>query len=226
MPQYPALSHVHLPLLVTGIAGVAGYNAFHYYSQLYPGQVIGIRRDEYWPLSGDGILGCDIVDKEKLCSLFQKYKFRSVLSGLGTCRLKSCELDPSMAHRVNVEGIRNLLEAIQRLSHSVSLVHLSVDLVFSGDGVGKYTEEDTPDPVTVYGKTMLQAETLMLEQAPDASIFRISLPMGVSFSGHAGAIDWIQSRFIKDKPATLYFDEIRTPQYTDCLNKLTHWAFT
>src|SRR6185369_3695167 len=48
----------------------------------------------------------------------------------------------------------------------------------------------------------------------------ISLPMGVSFNGHAGAIDWIQSRFKKGRPATLYFDEVRTPTYTDCLNPL------
>jgi dTDP-4-dehydrorhamnose reductase len=44
--------------------------------------------------------------------------------------------------------------------------------------------------------------------------------MGISFNGHAGAIDWIQSRFKKDRPATLYFDEIRTPTYSDCLNLL------
>ncbi len=44
--------------------------------------------------------------------------------------------------------------------------------------------------------------------------------MGVSFNGHAGAIDWIQSRFKKSRPATLYFDEVRTPTYTDCLNRL------
>jgi dTDP-6-deoxy-L-lyxo-4-hexulose reductase RmlD-like protein len=53
-----------------------------------------------------------------------------------------------------------------------------------------------------------------------AAILRISLPMGVSFNGHAGAIDWIQSRFKKGKPATLYYDEVRTPTYTDCLNPL------
>jgi dTDP-4-dehydrorhamnose reductase len=44
--------------------------------------------------------------------------------------------------------------------------------------------------------------------------------MGISFNGHAGAIDWIQSRFKKGRPATLYFDEVRTPAYTDCLNRL------
>ena len=77
-----------------------------------------------------------------------------------------------------------------------------------------------PDPVTIYGKTMSQAERLILARRPDACILRISLPMGISFNGHAGAIDWIQSRFKKSRPATLYYDEIRTPTYTDCLNRL------
>ncbi|MDH3717872.1 MAG: sugar nucleotide-binding protein, partial [Planctomycetota bacterium] len=31
-----------------------------------------------------------------------------------------------------------------------------------------------------------------------------------------------QSRFKKSLPATLYFDEVRTPTYTDCLNHLFH----
>jgi dTDP-4-dehydrorhamnose reductase len=55
---------------------------------------------------------------------------------------------------------------------------------------------------------------------PAACVLRISLPMGISFNGHAGAIDWIQSRFKHGRPATLYFDEVRTPAYTDCLNPL------
>jgi dTDP-4-dehydrorhamnose reductase len=43
--------------------------------------------------------------------------------------------------------------------------------------------------------------------------------MGISFNGHAGAIDWIASRFKKSKPATLYFDEVRTPTYCQCLTE-------
>ena len=31
-----------LPMLITGIAGVAGYNALHYFQSKYPGQVFGI----------------------------------------------------------------------------------------------------------------------------------------------------------------------------------------
>jgi dTDP-4-dehydrorhamnose reductase len=72
----------------------------------------------------------------------------------------------------------------------------------------------------VYGKTMVAAEQLLTDWMPEACVLRISLPMGISFNGHAGAIDWIQSRFKKGRPATLYFDEVRTPAYTDCLNRL------
>jgi dTDP-4-dehydrorhamnose reductase len=83
-----------------------------------------------------------------------------------------------------------------------------------------YVESDRTDPVTVYGKTMVSAEQLLADWMPQACVLRISLPMGISFNGHAGAIDWIQSRFKKNRPATLYFDEVRTPAYTDCLNRL------
>ena len=67
---------------------------------------------------------------------------------------------------------------------------------------------------------MAAAEHLVTLARPDACVLRVSLPMGISYSGHAGAIDWIQSRFKQGKPATLYFDEIRTPTYTDCLNRV------
>ena len=100
------------------------------------------------------------------------------------------------------------------------LVHLSIDLVFSGREEGGYVETSPIDPVTVYGQTMAAAEERILHGRPEACTLRISLPMGISFNGHAGAIDWIQSRFKKHRPATLYFDEIRTPTYTDCLNEL------
>lgn len=207
-----------LPLLITGIAGVAGYNALHYFQAKYPGQVVGVRQRDNWRLQGDAIEACDAEDAEGMTRLFDRYRFKSVLNCAGNCALKACELDPELASRINVEGVRNLLSAME--SRQVRLVHLSIDLVFSGTGSGEHREDDPTDPVTVYGKTMVAAERLIQDRLPEACILRISLPMGISFNGHAGAIDWIQSRFRKHRPATLYFDEIRTPTYTDCLNEL------
>ncbi|MBX3414142.1 MAG: sugar nucleotide-binding protein [Pirellulales bacterium] len=207
-----------LPLLITGIAGVAGYNAWHYFHARYPGRVLGIRQRDNWKLTGEGIVPCDAEDRETLSRLFDEHRFAAVLDCAGNCALKACELDPELAWRINVEGVRNLVEVAA--AHDVRLVHLSIDLVYSGTRGGGHVEADFTDPVTVYGKTMVEGERIVTDAAPQAATLRISLPMGVSFNGHAGAIDWIQSRFKKSRPATLYFDEVRTPTYTDCLNEL------
>ncbi len=216
--RIPLNGRVPLPLLITGIAGVAGFNAFHYFRARYPGQVFGIRQRDNWRLDGEGVAACDAEDFDGLRRLFDEHRFGSVLNCAGNCALKSCELDPTMAWRINVDGVRNLLRVIGQ--ESTRVVHLSIDLVFSGTGTGDHVEHHPTDPVTVYGETMVAAEQLLLDQSPKACLLRISLPMGISFNGHAGAIDWIQSRFKNNRPATLYFDEIRTPTYTDCLNEL------
>ncbi|MEQ1903905.1 MAG: sugar nucleotide-binding protein [Pirellulaceae bacterium] len=207
-----------LPLLVTGVSGVAGLNAFAFFRERYGNQVIGQRPFNNWPLSGPGIVGVDLEDAQATRDLIRDGNFKSVLSCGGSCALKSCELDREMAQRVNVGSIESLLDAIE--GRDIRLVHLSIDLVYSGRNGGNHVESDMPDPVTIYGSTMVEAEELILQRQPTAAIGRISLPMGVSFNGHAGAIDWIQARFAKDKPATLYYDEVRTPTYVDCLSEI------
>ncbi len=213
-----------LPMLITGIAGVPGYNAFHHFRSLHGEQVIGLRQASMWPLQGDGIVACDVEDSEGIKRLWDQYKFKSLLNCSGTCRLKSCELDPAMAHRINVSGTGNIMRGAA--DHDARTIHLSIDLVFSGASDGEYTETDPLDPVTVYGAKMVEAENVVKNLCPDSCILRISLPMGISFNGHAGAIDWIASRFKQQKPATLYYDEIRTPTYTDCMNRLYERLFT
>ena len=214
-----------LPLLITGVAGVPGYNAMAFFAAKYPGQVVGIRQADNVRLVGPGVVPCNAEDREGMARLFEEHQFASVLDCAGNCNLKQCEAAPDLAWRINVEGVRNLLS--QTVPRGVRLVHLSCDLVFSGaDGRGGYIETDPTDPVTVYGQTMAAGEEAILAADPTACILRISLPMGVSFSGHAGAIDWIVSRFKKSRPATLYYDEIRTPTYTDCLNRLCHRMLT
>ncbi len=212
-----------LPMLITGITGVAGYRAFRYFERRFPGQVVAIRQSSNWPLVGDGIVACDAEDLEGLEALFNEYEFGSVLNCAGNCALKNCELSPELAWRLNLVGLSTLLQVIASRPQ-VRVVHLSIDLVFSGRGQGNHFEHDVTDPVTIYGKSMAAAEHLVMLARPDACILRISLPMGRSLSGHAGAIDWIQWRFQNQRPATLYYDELRTPTYTDCLNRVMHYT--
>jgi dTDP-4-dehydrorhamnose reductase len=227
MTNLPEANLAHrLPLLVTGIAGVAGYNAFRHFRHRYPGQVVGIRPHQTFRLKGDGVVALDAEDRDGLAALFDRYRFKSVLNTTGNCALKSCELDPAMAHALNVASVANV--ALNCKLSGARLVHLSSDLVFSGARRGvsppcPYVETDATDPVTVYGKTMVLGEEVIGNAAPAAAILRISLPMGPSFNRHAGAIDWIQSRFRAGRPATLYFDEVRSATYCVDLNRVFAW---
>src|SRR5437016_5580793 len=91
-----------LPLLITGITGVAGYNAFRTLSARHPGQVIGTRPQRTFRLVGPGVVVQDAEDANGMRRLFDRYGFRSVLNAVGNCALKSCELDPAMARTLNV----------------------------------------------------------------------------------------------------------------------------
>jgi dTDP-4-dehydrorhamnose reductase len=213
---------IRLPLLVTGVTGVAGFNAFRHFRRLFPGQVIGIRPHATFRLKGDGIVALDADDVVGLRDLCHTFRFGSILNAVGNCALKSCELDPRMARRLNVTTAEAIADCAGRLR--ARLVHLSSDLVFSGaSGVGNYVETDPTDPVTVYGSTMAEGEQAIASVSEDAAQLRISLPMGPSFSRHAGAIDWIDSRFRHGRPATLYFDEVRSATYVHDLNRVFSW---
>lgn len=216
--KHPSFREADLPLLITGVAGVPGYNAFFHFRRKYGDLAIGQRIVKNWQLQAEGVIPCDVEDTDEFRRLLQHYKIKTILNCGGSCALKSCELDPAMAERVNIFTVQKILEAIENTD--IHLVHLSIDLVYSGVGSGGYVETDPTDPVTVYGKTMVFAEQAIMQQRPNSCILRISLPMGISFNGHAGAIDWIQNRFAKNRPATLYFDEIRTPTYVECMNEV------
>ena len=205
-----------LPLLITGVSGVAGWNALPYFLRLWPGRVIGIRPTTTWQLVADGVVALDTEDRAGLHGLFEKHRFGAVLNCTGNCALKSCELDPAMSRRTNVDAAVNIAEAAARFG--ARLVHLSSDLVFSGKG-GRLRRDRPRRSGDGLRPDDGEGERAVREIDPEAAILRISLPMGPSFNRHAGAIDWIRSRFRHGRPATLYFDEVRSCTYTDDLNR-------
>lgn len=224
-----------LPLLVAGLPGVPGFNAFLWLRRLFPGRIFGIAPPHLPAFTnpdarlGSGFLACDPERPGEVDALFRDHGFRSVLDASGWCALKPCEHDKALARRLNVDIGANLAAAARR--HGARLVRLSTDLVFDGRPrrargtlkLGGYREDDPVSPVTVYGAMMAEAEGLIREAKPDAAVLRIALPMGPSFNGHAGAIDWIESRFRKGRPATLYFDEVRSSLYVQDLDRALLW---
>jgi dTDP-4-dehydrorhamnose reductase len=99
---------------------------------------------------------------------------------------------------VNVVGSA----AVARAAARCRLVHLSTDLVFSGEH-GGYREEDEPAPVNSYGRSKAEAERRVAAAHPAATIVRTSLIYG-------GAEPGPQERLAREN-RRFFVDELRSP---------------
>lgn len=208
------------PLLVTGVTGVAGFGALTYFQARYPDQIYGAVQETDVDFPAKNLVFIDLRDYQRLEEICDKLQIQAILDCAGNCALKACQLDQRIAWELNVDIVYNLA----RYAHSrgIRLVHLSVDMVYAGRPGGNYREEEPPCPANVYGQTMVAGEEAVAQACPSATTLRISMPMGVSFNGHAGAIDWIAARFRPGRHATLYYNEVRTPTYVDEMARVFH----
>jgi nucleoside-diphosphate-sugar epimerase len=88
----------------------------------------------------------------------------------------ACNVDPHRAESINVEGTRALLAA---RSPSQLLLHASTGSVYGAVPAGLCHEELAPAPLSVYGRTKLRAERLVLE-ARNSTAFRFATAFGLS----------------------------------------------
>jgi dTDP-4-dehydrorhamnose reductase len=119
----------------------------------------------------------------------------------------ACAREPDHAFRVNTQGTR-ILAALAEELHA-RLLFISTDLVF--DGVrGGYREVDPPAPMSVYGRTKVEAEKAVLS-IPRSVVIRLSLLFGPSVIGRPSFFDEQVRCLLERKPITLFHDEWRTP---------------
>lgn len=88
-------------------------------------------------------------------------------------QVEQAEENESLCRKINAEAVGNLAEAAIR--HGAKIVQISTDYVFDGMGHKPYGETDIPAPASVYGRTKLEGERLLLSVAPDsAAVIRTS----------------------------------------------------
>ncbi|ETW92880.1 MAG: hypothetical protein ETSY1_41690 [Candidatus Entotheonella factor] len=204
-------------VLITGVTSLHGWPLYNALTQQFgPEHVLGIcpPKTKMAQFSTGNALPCCINDVAGLTTAFEQFRPTHVIHAAGMCDLDVCELWPSLAYQRNVEGTRN----IARLSRDCHLMHISTDLVFSGNypPPNGYDEDSAPDPPSMIGKTFIEAEAIVA-QLPHAMIVRKGLPMGDSLSGRKGPIDYLAYRFRRGKPLTLFYDELRSALYIDDL---------
>ena len=123
------------------------------------------------------------------------------------------ERDPEAALRTNAFGVQALARGAA--AHGATLVHYSTDFVFDGEADRPYTEDDRPDPRSVYAASKLLGDWFALE-APRAYVLRVESLFGEPGpgSGRRGSLGTIVERIRSGAPVPLFVDRTVSPSYT------------
>ena len=128
---------------ITGAAGLFGHGLVAAFAT----------RHEVFPLTR---AEADITDAAAIGAALERIHPDLVVHAAAIPDLDICDADPELARRVNYQATCYVVDSARRLGAGVA--HISTDAVFDGRGSRPYVETDPPEPLTVYGRTKLQAE--------------------------------------------------------------------
>lgn len=114
----------------------------------------------------------DISKKKEVENYFSKNHFDYCINCAAYTAVDKAEEELELAKKVNVTGAKNLAIACKK-NNSI-LIHISTDFVFDGTAKLPYTEEDTTNPISVYGKTKRDGELAIISNLPQHFIIRTS----------------------------------------------------
>lgn len=137
-------------VLVTGANGQLG-KSIHRIASNYP-ELKFIFTD---------VADLDITNSEVVDVFFQSNKMAYCINCAAYTNVDKAEEEVDKAFLINATAVKNLAESC-RNSRTV-LIHVSTDFVFDGTKESPYTEEDTPNPLSVYGKSKLKGEAYIQE---------------------------------------------------------------
>jgi dTDP-4-dehydrorhamnose reductase len=157
-------------VLVTGAAGGLGVEVVHELERRAeqmtrgnPLEVIAATRQ-----------ALDVADRDAVLASIVTIEPDVVIHPAAFTAVDACESDSDRAFAVNSLGTRHIAEAAAMVGAHVAYV--STDYVFDGTKVGAYNEWDTPNPLSVYGRSKLGGERAL---AASATIVRTSWVFGV-----------------------------------------------
>ncbi len=131
-------------------------------------------------------------------------------------RVDDCEEESHAAFSVNALGASYVAQACVDIDATV--VYISTDYVFDGGKSSPYTEQDTTNPLNVYGESKLEGERLVRDLCPKHFIVRSSGLYGHRQGNKGGLAGNFVETMLKlaDKGGLIRVvnDQILTPTFT------------
>lgn len=194
--------------LVTGASGFLGSNlALHLAAEGY--KVWGTYHTKPFTLKGIEVRKLDVCVPDAIEALVAEVKPAFIFHCAAIAQPDIAAKDVPATRQINVQGSKLLAEAAAR--HGAKLIFTSTDLVF--DGTVKFvTEKDKTNPLGVYAKSKLDAETAILAiPGARAAAVRTVLMYGWGKAvGRSFAENWLRA-FLTSNPIKTFTDQYRCP---------------
>jgi dTDP-4-dehydrorhamnose reductase len=158
----------------------------------------------------------DICDVNNIHEVFDSYKPTHVIHTAAITNVDYCEENLEECEQVNVIATQLLFEAALKCKAHFQL--LSTDFVFDGEK-GNYEETDDPAPLSVYAKSKVDGENLLLKSpSDDWSIVRTIIVYGIGNNlSRSNIICWAKDVLTKGQEITIVDDQFRAPTWADDL---------
>jgi len=114
----------------------------------------------------------NILDKEALRKIFDTYKPAWCVNCAAYTAVDKAEDEVDLARKINKTGAENLSELC--LEYNSVFIHTSTDFVFKGDKATLLDEDDTAEPINIYGLTKLEGEQAVTDKLKKYFIIRTS----------------------------------------------------
>lgn len=164
-------------LLITGASGLLGLNLALEARNMH--QVVGMDRCQLTGVPFEMVCA-DLLERGAVDRVLDTAHPDWLIHCAALANLEACEADPELARCLNASLPGDLAAACK--VRGVKIVHISTDSVFDGIKSDLYTEEDVPNPLSLYAETKLQGEQAVLSANPDAIVARVNF-YGFSLNG-------------------------------------------
>ena len=119
----------------------------------------------------------DLTEESRIRQKIREIQPHVIVNAAAYTAVDKAEEEPDLALAVNATAPAILAEEAKQLG--AALVHYSTDYVFDGEKQGPYTEEDSPNPLGVYGRTKLAGDEAIQSAGLPYFIFRTSWVYGL-----------------------------------------------